>query len=109
MDNKITLKTGQVIKLEWNYLVLQTIEQEVGSLNNLTNEYIENNEIKVFNIFAYAVIQAGMDEEITLRQAIRLIEFGDMEKIAKFVEKELMKAEKVAEVKNSTAQTSLKK
>lgn len=104
MDNKITLKTGEVIKLEWNYLVLQTIEEQVGSLKKLNKKYIENNEIKVFNIFAYAVIQASMDDEITLRQAIRLVEFDDMEKIAKFVENELLKSEKATEGKNLKAQ-----
>lgn len=104
MENKITLKTGQVVKLDWNYLVLQTIEEEVGSLKKLNKKYIKDNEIKVFNIFAYAIIQAAMDEEITLKQAIRMVEFKDMEKIAKFVENELLKAETDTEGKNLKAQ-----
>lgn len=108
MGKKITLKTGKTIRLEWNYLVLQYIEEELGTLEKLEGEFIKNNEIKVFNVFAYAIIQSALDEEVTLKQAIRMIEFEDMDTIAEFVTEELERTQKEADRKNQMAQNAKK-
>lgn len=103
---QITLKNSDNVRLEWNMLVMQYVEEQIGGINKLTKKYMKNNEIKVMNIFTYALLQANYDEELTYRQAIELVKFDDMEDISNFVNSELEKSDKAAQSKKAQAQKS---
>lgn len=106
---KITLKNGVNARLEWNYLVLQYIEEELGGITKLNKKFLKDNEVKTMNTFVYALVQANMDEELTYKQAIRLVKVEDIPEIFDFVQEEIEKANKVVESKNFIAQQTNKK
>lgn len=106
---RITLKNGVNVRLEWNYLVLQYIEEEFGGTTKLNEEYINDNQVKTMNTFVYGLLQANMDEELTFKQAVRLVKPEDMPKIFEFVKKEIEKSNKVVESKNYIAQQANKR
>lgn len=88
----ITLKNDTNIKLEWNYLVLEYLEEREGSLEGLQeriNTLHEVEQIKLCNSFVYAIIQANVDDVLTYKQAIRLVNPSDYQKIFKFISAQL--------------------
>lgn len=106
---KIILKNGETVRLDWNMLVLQLVEEELGSIDKLTEEFLDNNQMKTFNVFTYALLQANLDEELTFKQAVRLVKFEDMEIIGQFVSDEIEKSNKVAEAKKNFTRAAAKK
>lgn len=100
----ITLKNNTNIKLEWNYLVLEYLEEREGSLEGLQeriNTLQEIDQIKLCNSFVYAIIQANVDDVLTYKQAIRLVNPSDYQKIFKFISAQL-------EIQNSYKKKSKK-
>lgn len=97
MSNIITLKTGVNLRLEWNFLVLEYLEEREGSLNALEKRInaMKSNkttgQLKLVNSFIYAVIQANHEEVLTYKQTIKLVDPNDYDKIFRFIVSELEK------------------
>lgn len=88
----ITLKDGTNIRLEWNYLVLEYLEEREGSIDALEGrikDFRNTEQMRIANSFVYATIQANHDEVLTYKQAVRLVKMTDYPKIFKFIEKQL--------------------
>ncbi|MDE8065807.1 hypothetical protein PT067_07660 [Erysipelothrix rhusiopathiae] len=88
----LTLKNGTNIKLEWNYLVLEYLEEREGSIELLQdriNELNTRSQVRLSNSFVYAVIQANHDDVLTYKQAIRLVNPNDYAKVFNFIKKQL--------------------
>lgn len=93
----ITLKNGKNIKLDWNFLIFEYLEDyESKTLDSAgkirtglkaLREDIQNkrNEISINNQFIYALISANYDEALTYRQAISLFDIKDYKKIEQFI------------------------
>lgn len=90
----LTLKNGTNIKLEWNYLVLEYLEEREGSIELLQdriNELNTRSQVRLSNSFVYAVIQANHDDVLTYKQAIRLVNPNDYAKVFNFIKKHIKK------------------
>ncbi len=88
----LTLKNGENIKLEWNYLVLEYLEEREGSIESLEDrikDFKSTEQMRITNSFVYAVIQANYDDLLTYKQAIRLIKMDDYPKVFRFIQKQL--------------------
>lgn len=93
-QDKIVLKNGLVVRLKWNWLVIERLESSVGDLNALTEKGMrKRGYIKTVNDMVYAVVQENIDEEMTRNELIRLIDTDDMEKIVTFIQKHQKKEE----------------
>ena len=89
---EIILKNGQKINLEISSLILEYVEDYKGGLKQLLEDAQgkadENGYTRAMyatNHLLYSVIASNYDEELTYRQAIRLVRIEDIEKIVKFV------------------------
>ena len=92
----ITLKNGEKLNLEVNSLILEYIEEYDGGLEQLlkdaTGQKDENGYTKTMyatNHLIYSIVASNYDKEITYRQAIRLIDFKDVEEIVNFISSKL--------------------
>lgn len=110
----LTLKNGTNIKLEWNYLVLEYLEEREGSIELLQdriNELNTRSQVRLSNSFVYAVIQANHDDVLTYKQAIRLVNPNDYAKVFNFIKKqlEIQKAYKKKETYKKSGNRSQKR
>lgn len=97
---QLTLKNGKTIKLNWNWLVVERLEETVGSLENLNEKNIKKRgEAKTMGDIAYAVVQANINEEMTRFELMNLINMEDMTRIAEFVEKNNRKVNELVDTK----------
>ncbi|WZU02693.1 hypothetical protein MGH68_07300 [Erysipelothrix sp. D19-032] len=88
----LQLKSGQAIKLEWNYLVLEYLEEREGSMELLQEKVNQTNDlekVRLSNSFIYAVIQANVDDVMTYKQAIRSVKPEDYPRVFAFIQKQL--------------------
>ncbi len=94
----IKLKNGKKIELEYNYLVMQYLdeykggEENGGGLKELKKD-IQNkkNLIAIQGIFIYASVRSAVEEPLTYQEALRLIDINDLTKINDFYNKEFEK------------------
>lgn len=87
-EDIIILKNGKRIKLEWNFLVLEYLEEYEGGLKAIQQDIkFKRNELKVSNMLCYAVINANIDDPLTYREILRLLNLKSLRNIMKFVEK----------------------
>lgn len=94
----ITLKNGKNIELEWNFLVLEYLEEytnEKGKGLKYFKEDIEKKQyaMKIFNFFIFALIRACYDEVLTYRQAVSLVNINDQDKIINFLKENVSKTD----------------
>lgn len=82
---EITFKTGEKLKLDWNPLVLEYLEDYDGGLEQLRID-LEKKEtpFRVFNFIIYCFISAVYPDEIGYRETISLVDPNDYEKIVNF-------------------------
>lgn len=108
---QITLKNGETIKLAWNWLVVERLEQEVGSLNNLNKKNVkQRGEARTMGDAVYAVVQANYSKEMPRNELLSLINYEDIERIGLFIEKNNQKdADSVDRKKTHPASKSRKK
>lgn len=93
---QITLKNGKNIDLEITPLLLEYIEEYEGGIEQLQKDIDSNDKAMLaVNHILYSVICSNYDEPLTYRQAIRLIQIDDMDKIADFVVASLVKDNQV--------------
>ena len=86
MDNILKLKNGVNIKLEWNFLVLEYLEDYPGGLKGIEKDMKTHmHEVRVSNYFCYAVISANYDKKVTYEEAIKLIDLKALKRILKFI------------------------
>lgn len=88
----LQLKSGQAIKLEWNYLVLEYLEEREGSMELLQEKVNQTNDlekVRLSNSFIYAVIQANVDDVMTYKQAIRSVKPEDYPRVFAFIQMQL--------------------
>lgn len=83
---EITLKNGEKIKLKWNLIVLEYLEEYEGGLEQLKKD-IESKEyrFRAFNFIVYCLISAVYTEELGYREAISLVNINDFDKIIAFI------------------------
>ena len=82
----ITLKNGKNIELDWNFLVMEYLEEYEGGLKAIKQDInTQKNQMRVHNHLLYAIIRANYDEPLTYKQAVCLVEFRDMNKISDFL------------------------
>ena len=79
---EITLRNGEKIKLEWNLIVLEYLEEYEGGLEELKKD-IESKEyrFRAFNFVVYCLISAVYKEELSYKEAISLVNINDYDKI----------------------------
>lgn len=88
----ITLKNNKNIKLEWNFLVLEYLEEyetpEGRGIVQLERDIkMKKNLLKINNIFVYALVSACSNELLTYRDTLRLVKVDDYSKIIEFIKK----------------------
>lgn len=90
----ITLKNGQNIELDWNFLVLEYLEEYEGGLKALKRDInAQVNQMKIHNHFLYAIIRANYDDPLTYRQAVSLVNTKDTDKIGTFIKENMQNLE----------------
>lgn len=83
---EIILKNGEKIKLEWNPIVYEYLEEYEGGIENLKNDLeLNNNYYLVMNFIIYCMFQASYSKEISYREAISLVDVKDYEKIVNYI------------------------
>lgn len=94
----ITLKNGQDLELEVNSLILEYIEEYDGGIEQLLKDAKGEKNADGYtktmyaaNHLIYSIIASNYDSEITYRQAIKLVDFKDVEKVVNFLTTELNK------------------
>ena len=94
----IKLKTGQKIELDYNFLVMQYLEEykngeeNGGGLKQLQRDLkAKKNKVAVQGQFIYAAVRSVLDEPLTYQETIRLIDMNEIPKINAFFEKEFQK------------------
>lgn len=92
---ELTLKTGKKVFLEWNSLVFEYLEEYKSGIEELNKDLNrDNSRMYACNHVIYSVIAASIDEEITYRQAVKLVNVEDISKIVDFVLNNVIKMEK---------------
>lgn len=85
---QITLKNGVSVRLTWNWLTIERIEEVVGGLDALTDKGMkERGQAKTAGDIVYAVVQSSLDKEYPRNHLLSLIETDDFEKIIEFIAK----------------------
>lgn len=69
----------------------------------------KKNQLKIYNFFTYAIIRANIDEPLTYREAVSLVEFKDYQKIVKFIENNLHELEEFKKKDRNYTQVQKKK
>lgn len=81
----LNLKNGARIELQWSFLIMQYLEEYEGGLKALKEDMKrKRNLLKIQNLFIYAAVRGNYDEPLTYQEAVRQVEFKDVEKINKF-------------------------
>lgn len=85
---QIKLKNGEVVKLDWNWLVVERVEEELGNIEELAKldekEILKKGGTKFMGNIVYAIIQANLDKEYGRNEILKLVEFEDIERIVNF-------------------------
>ncbi len=90
----ITLKNGEEIKLKWNPLIFEKLEDYEGGLEKLQQDASDKHKkFSVINFVIYAVISISYPENLNYKQAISLVDPSDIEKIMNFVDENIEKVE----------------
>ena len=85
---QITLKNGETIKLHWNWLVIERLEDQIGDINNFNEKRIKKRgSSRLMGDAVYAVIQANYDRELPRNELLKLVNYEDIEKIGEFIAK----------------------
>ncbi len=88
----IILKNGKKIDLKYNFLFLEYLEEYPGGFKELKKDMdTKHNLMKLHNHLLYSILRCNMDEVLTYREAISLIQTKDMERIINFVSEEIKK------------------
>lgn len=69
----------------------------------------KKNQLKIYNFFTYAIIRANIDEPLTYREAVSLVELKDYQKIVKFIEDNLHELEEFKKKDRNYTQVQKKK
>lgn len=83
---EIVLKNGEKIKLDWNPIILEYLEEYEGGLEQLKKD-IESKEcrFRTFNFMIYCLISAIYPKELGYREAISLVDVNDYDRIVVFI------------------------
>ncbi len=83
---EIILKNGEKIKLEWNAIVYEYLEEYEGGIDNLKIDLeLNKNYYLVMNFIIYCMFQASYYKEISYREAISLVDVKDYKKIVDYI------------------------
>lgn len=110
----ITLKNNKKLDLKWSFLVLEYLEEystdEGSGIVQIRKDISKKkNQLKIYNFFTYAIIRANIDEPLTYREAVSLVEFKDYQKIVKFIENNLHELEEFKKKDRNYTQAQKKK
>jgi len=110
----ITLKNNKKLDLKWSFLVLEYLEEystdEGSGIVQIRKDISrKKNQLKIYNFFTYAIIRANIDEPLTYREAVSLVEFKDYQKIVKFIENNLHELEEFKKKDRNYTQVQKKK
>lgn len=83
---EIVLKNGEKIKLDWNPIILEYLEEYEGGLEQLKKD-IESKEcrFRTFNFMIYCLISSIYPKELGYREAISLVDVNDYDRIVVFI------------------------
>ncbi len=83
---EIILRNGEKIKLDWNLMVLEYLEEYEGGLEQLKKDVEDKSRrFRTFNFIIYCVISAIYPEELSYNEAISLVDINDLDKIVFFI------------------------
>lgn len=110
----ITLKNNKKLDLKWSFLVLEYLEEystdEGSGIVQIRKDISKKkNQLKIYNFFTYAIIRANIDEPLTYREAVSLVEFKDYKKIVNFIENNLHELEEFKKKDRNYTQVQKKK
>ena len=83
---EITLRNGETIKLDWNPLVLEYLEDYEGGIEQLKIDVQdERHRFRTFNFILYCVVSVVYPEELTYKEAVSLVDVNDIDRITTFI------------------------
>lgn len=83
---EIVLRNGEKIKLDWNPIVLEYLEEYEGGLEQLKKDVENVNcRFRTFNFIIYCVISAIYPKELSYREAVSLVNINDLDRIVVFI------------------------
>ena len=83
---ELVLKNGEKIKLGWNSIIFEYLEEYEGGLEQLKKD-IENKNcrFRTFNYMIYCFISSVYPKELGYREAISLVNVNDYDRIIAFI------------------------
>ena len=82
----IVLRNGEKIKLDWNPLVLEYLEEYEGGIEQLKKDVEDKNcRFRTFNFIIYCVISAVYPRELSYSEAVSLVDINDLDRIVVFI------------------------
>lgn len=112
---KIQLKTGEEIELQISSLILEYIEDYEGGIDRLLKDAEGEKDERGYtrtmyatNHLLYCIIASNYEEELTPKQAIRLVKLEDVEKIILYAKKELEKIKSEEILKESNKKENIR-
>lgn len=110
----ITLKNNKNVDLKWSFLVLEYLEEystdEGSGIVQVRKDIKRNkNQLKITNHLTYAIIRANIDEPLTYRETLSLVNMKDYNKIVKFIEDNLYELDEFKKKDRNYTQVQKKK
>lgn len=85
----ITLKNGKKIKLEWNLLCVEYIDEYPGGMAQIQEDMKHKiHMVKTINTLISSVIRANYETPLSRDEAVCLVKYEDYDKILEFLDKE---------------------
>lgn len=104
---KITLRNGKTIKLDWNPIILEYLEDYEGGIEQLKKDLnSKNHRFRTFNFIIYCMIAAIYPEELSYRKAVSLVDINDIDTIVMFV---VSNVSKLKEIKSNKVKKVVRK
>lgn len=86
---EIQLRNGMEVNLEISSLTFEYLEDYEGGLEKLKKDaQSSKNKMIAVNHLLYSIICSNIDEPLTYRQAIRLVDVKDIERIISWIIRE---------------------
>ena len=93
---EICLKNGEKIKIEISPLYLEYLDDYDGGINQLILDWRKKkNQLYIVNFFVYAMIASNLSRPISYRDALKMIEMEDFERVVTYISENFEKVESV--------------
>lgn len=99
---EIILRNGEKIKLDWNPIILEYLEEYDGGIEQLKKDVEDKNcGFRTFNFIVYCCISAVYPEELSYREAVSLVDINDLDRIVAFIVKNVNEMKQIKNVEQT--------